>query len=66
MKTLPYFQGTGRRKTSIARVRLVPGEGARLGETRFDDWLRQPANTTANQPIVPPPGSRPSPRPTAS
>ena len=28
MKTLPYFQGTGRRKTSIARVRLVPGEGA--------------------------------------
>ncbi len=21
---------------------LVPGEGARLGETRFDDWLRQP------------------------
>ncbi|GAC1486029.1 MAG: 30S ribosomal protein S9 [Candidatus Limnocylindrales bacterium] len=27
MKTLPYFQGTGRRKTSIARVRLVPGEG---------------------------------------
>jgi small subunit ribosomal protein S9 len=25
MKTLPYFQGTGRRKTSIARVRLVPG-----------------------------------------
>jgi small subunit ribosomal protein S9 len=28
MKALPYFQGTGRRKTSIARVRLVPGEGA--------------------------------------
>ena len=27
MKTAPYFQGTGRRKTSIARVRLVPGEG---------------------------------------
>jgi len=22
---------------------LVPGEGARLGETRFEDWLRQPA-----------------------
>src|SRR2546430_11287845 len=28
MKSAPYFQGTGRRKTSIARVRLVPGEGA--------------------------------------
>ena len=28
MKAAPYFQGTGRRKTSIARVRLVPGEGA--------------------------------------
>ncbi len=27
MKTAPYFQGTGRRKTSIARVRLVPGDG---------------------------------------
>jgi small subunit ribosomal protein S9 len=27
MKNLAYFQGTGRRKTSIARVRLVPGEG---------------------------------------
>lgn len=28
MKTAPFFQGTGRRKTSIARVRLVPGDGA--------------------------------------
>src|SRR2546425_1266277 len=28
MKSAPYFEGTGRRKTSIARVRLVPGEGA--------------------------------------
>lgn len=27
MKNAAYFQGTGRRKTSIARVRLVPGEG---------------------------------------
>ncbi len=25
--SLPYYQGTGRRKTSIARVRLVAGEG---------------------------------------
>jgi small subunit ribosomal protein S9 len=28
MKNAAYFQGTGRRKTAIARVRLVPGEGA--------------------------------------
>jgi len=28
MKPSPFFQGTGRRKTSIARVRLVPGDGA--------------------------------------
>ncbi len=27
MRTAAYFQGTGRRKTSIARVRLVPGDG---------------------------------------
>lgn len=27
MKAAPYFQGTGRRKTSIARVRLMPGDG---------------------------------------
>lgn len=27
MKNAAYFQGTGRRKRSVARVRLVPGEG---------------------------------------
>jgi small subunit ribosomal protein S9 len=27
MKSPAYVQGTGRRKTAIARVRLVPGEG---------------------------------------
>ena len=27
MKNAAYFQGTGRRKTAIARVRLVAGEG---------------------------------------
>ncbi len=27
MKNAAYFQGTGRRKTAVARVRLVPGEG---------------------------------------
>ena len=28
MKDQAYFYGTGRRKTAIARVRLVPGNGA--------------------------------------
>ena len=42
----------------LAELTLVPGEGARLGETRFDDWLRQP--------VVAPLGSRPSPRPTTN
>lgn len=27
MSTTTYHQGTGRRKTSVARVRLIPGEG---------------------------------------
>jgi small subunit ribosomal protein S9 len=27
MTTSAYFYGTGRRKTSVARVRLIPGEG---------------------------------------
>lgn len=27
MRSAPFFQGTGRRKTAIARVRLVPGDG---------------------------------------
>lgn len=25
--TIPYFYGTGRRKSSVARVRLIPGSG---------------------------------------
>jgi len=35
----------------LAELTLVPGDNARLGETRFDDWLRQPTttSTTANQ-----------------
>ena len=27
MTTPPFFSGTGRRKTAVARVRLLPGEG---------------------------------------
>jgi uncharacterized protein YbjT (DUF2867 family) len=30
--------------TELSERSLVPGDGALLGETRFDDWLSQPAN----------------------
>ena len=30
----------------LAELTLVPGDGARLGETRFEDWLRQPTSGT--------------------
>src|SRR5207245_5882374 len=46
MKTLPFFQGTGRRKTSIARVRLVPGEGAVVVNGKpLDDYFARDGAT---------------------
>ena len=40
MKNAAYFQGTGRRKTSIARVRLVPGEGTVIVNGKpLDDYF---------------------------
>jgi small subunit ribosomal protein S9 len=40
VKNAAYFQGTGRRKTSIARVRLVPGEGAVVvNGKQLDDYF---------------------------
>ena len=41
MKTMPYFQGTGSRKTSVARVRLVPGEGTVVDHALIDDVFGQ-------------------------
>jgi small subunit ribosomal protein S9 len=36
----PYFYGTGRRKKSIARVRLLPGTGAvRINKRDIDDYF---------------------------
>jgi hypothetical protein len=29
----------------LSELTLVPGEDARLGDTGFEDWLRQPANS---------------------
>src|SRR5438552_15257029 len=46
MKAAPYFQGTGRRKTSIARVRLVPGEGAVVVNGKpLDDYFARDGAT---------------------
>jgi uncharacterized protein YbjT (DUF2867 family) len=33
--------------TELSERSIVPDEGAQLGETRFEDWLRQPANQVA-------------------
>jgi len=36
----PYFYGTGRRKQSIARVRLLPGSGAvKINKRDIDDYF---------------------------
>ena len=36
----PYFYGTGRRKSSVARVRLVPGKGnVTVNGKSLDDYL---------------------------
>ena len=36
----PYFYGTGRRKTSVARVRLYPGTGAiTINGSDIDDYV---------------------------
>ena len=36
----PYFYGTGRRKSSVARVRLVPGKGeVTINKRSIDDYF---------------------------
>ncbi|MDP9264549.1 MAG: 30S ribosomal protein S9 [Chloroflexota bacterium] len=54
MKSTPYFQGTGRRKTSVARVRLVPGEGTVIvnGKPLEEFFGRDGAPELAVQPFV--------------
>ena len=54
MKTSPYFQGTGRRKTSIARVRLVPGDGNVIvnGKPLEDYFGREGLTEAATQPFA--------------
>ena len=55
----PYFYGTGRRKESIARVRLYPGSGViTVNGRELDDYfgldtlkfiVRQPFGVTATE-----------------
>ena len=55
----PYFYGTGRRKKSVARVRLYPGTGLiTINNRDIDDYfgletlkliVRQPFGVTANE-----------------
>ena len=54
MKTMPYFQGTGSRKTSVARVRLVPGEGTIVvnGKPLEEYFGRDGYSEAAVQPFV--------------
>src|ERR1700682_4171194 len=54
MKALPYSKGTGRPKTSIARVRLVPGEGAVVvnGKPLDDYFARDGATDQALLPFT--------------
>lgn len=54
----PYFYGTGRRKSSIARVRILPGTGnITINKRDIDDYfgletlkliVRQPLEATSN------------------
>jgi len=49
----PYFYGTGRRKKSIARVRIVPGTGViTINKRDIDDYFgMQTMNLIVNQPF---------------
>ncbi len=53
-KTAPFFEGTGRRKTSVARVRLVPGDGNVIvnGKALRDYFGRDGLSEVAAQPFT--------------
>ena len=58
-ETAPYFYGTGRRKSSVARVRILPGTGAiTINGRDIDDYfgletlkliVRQPLTLTGTE-----------------
>ena len=51
--SLQYYYGTGRRKTSVARVRLYPGEGAFVinGKTANEYITREVDLAAATEPL---------------
>ena len=51
---VPYFYGTGRRKKSIARVRIVPGRGAvKINGRDIDDYFGlETLKLIVNQPFT--------------
>jgi len=54
MTTTPaYYQGTGRRKTSVARVRLIAGEGKiSVNKRTLEDYFGRPTSRMiVNQPL---------------
>ncbi|MBI2832212.1 MAG: 30S ribosomal protein S9 [Chloroflexi bacterium] len=58
MEKQAYFYGTGRRKTAVARVKLLPGDGAiivngtpyeeRFSRPEYREAIRQPLLVTEN------------------
>jgi small subunit ribosomal protein S9 len=52
--TIPYFYGTGRRKSSVARVRILPGTGAITVNGRdVDDYFGlETLKLIVRQPLV--------------
>jgi small subunit ribosomal protein S9 len=48
-----YYYGTGRRKTAVARVRLVPGEGSLVinGRSPSEYFGRRDLETVVTQPL---------------
>lgn len=48
-----YYYGTGRRKTAVARVRLLPGDGAVLinGRSASEYFGRRDLETVVTQPL---------------
>lgn len=52
--TKPYFYGTGRRKSSVARVRILPGTGAITVNGRdIDDYFGlETLKLIVRQPLV--------------
>ena len=53
MAETAYYYGTGRRKTSVARVRLVPGDGVLLinGKSPSEYFGRRDLETVITQPL---------------